>query len=69
MTQKIIYHDFRESVTEPNMALTAQILSKGRRLAKTLTQLNNAMNVTCIFLCGACSAVSLMILFLIARGN
>ena len=69
MTQKIIYHEFVNESNEPNVALTAPILDKGRRLIKTYAQVNTALNVGCIFLCGACSAVSLVILLLLVRGS
>jgi hypothetical protein len=69
MTQQIIYHDFKATSATPTVALTAPILRKGRRLAKACTCFNNAMGTACIFLCGACSAVSLVILFLLTRGS
>ena len=65
MTSRIIYHDFRNNdsistMTEqtPKVSLTASILAKGRRLAA----LNNALNITCVALCGACIGVSVLIL-------
>ncbi|MBR4972256.1 MAG: hypothetical protein IKY59_04730 [Oscillospiraceae bacterium] len=64
MTSKIIYHDFRSNTTPtateptPKVSLTAAVLTKGRRLAA----INNALNVTCVALCGACIGVSLLIL-------
>lgn len=64
MRSKIIYHDFRNSNPIPNTAptakvsLTAAVLAKGRRLAA----INNALNIACITLCGACIGVSVLIL-------
>lgn len=70
MTSKIIYHDFRNndsiSTAEPAPAisLTAAVLAKGRRLAA----LNQALNITCITLCGACIGVSVLILINLILG-
>lgn len=65
MTSKMIYHDFRSNdstatTTKPTreVALTAVVLEKGRRLAAV----NNALNVTCVALCGACIGISVLIL-------
>ncbi len=64
MTSRIIYHDFRNndpiSTPEPTakVSLTAAVLAKGRRLAAV----NNALNIACITLCGACIGVSVLIL-------
>ena len=69
MTSRVIYHDFNSNnpvptVTEPapTVSLTAAVLTKGRRL----TAINNALNIACVFLCGACTAVGLFILALLA---
>lgn len=65
MTSGIIYHDFRSNdpisataESAPTVSLTAAVLSKGRRLAA----INNALNLTCVALCGACIGVSVLIL-------
>ena len=66
MTTHIIYHDFRNSNPPcPRVMLTAPVLTKGRRLFKTASKVNTGLNRACIFLCGACAAVSLFV-FLIA---
>ena len=66
MTSNIIYHDFRTNNTEttPKVSLTATVLAKGRRLAAV----NNALNITCVALCGACIGVSLLILTTLFMG-
>lgn len=63
MTNNIIYHDFRNNApatptTESTMALTANMLAAGRRLAN----IRSAVNIACVALCGACIGVSLLIL-------
>lgn len=71
MTSQIIYHDFRNHNPAPatdkpvsKVSLTAAVLAKGRRLAA----INNALNVACITLCGACIGASLLILTSILFG-
>lgn len=56
MTTKIIYHDFRQSPAP------ASIPEKGRRILRAARKVNTALNDACLFLCGACAAVSVMIL-------
>lgn len=70
MTSRIIYHDFRNPSelsypTSPVM-LTAPILAKGRRFLRAVEAINTAINAACIFLCGACTVVSLLILFMLS---
>ena len=69
MTQRIIYHDFRSKPAAQSVALTAPMLRKGRRIIKTFAHVNTALSTGCMFLCGACSAVSLLVLLLLVRGN
>lgn len=64
MTSRIIYHDFQKSAAAstnepaPKVSLTAAVLAKGRRLVAA----NQALNIACVTLCGACIGVSLLIL-------
>lgn len=66
MTTGIIYHDFqadaRPAKPAPAAVLTAPILEKGRRRAKTWARVNTAVNGACLALCGACIGVSVFIL-------
>lgn len=66
MTKGIIYHDFQASgnrtAPESTAVLTASVLEKGRRRAKTLTNINTAVNTTCLVLCGACIGVSVFVI-------
>lgn len=70
MSTRVIYHDFRK-VQSPDLSvmLTAQVLSKGRRLIKAVNKLNTAINGACLFLCGACMGVSILILAWLAIGG
>ena len=68
MTQQVIYHDFQKKREQTGVALTGPLLAKGRRLMKSVGRINTALNASCVFLCGACSAVSLVVLFLLVRG-
>lgn len=71
MAPRIIYHDFTQKADrtpETTVFLTASVLEKGRRLAKTAANVNAALNTACIFLCGACAAVSIGILLLLTAG-
>jgi hypothetical protein len=67
MTQRIIYHDFRKETAPKTVTLTAPMLRKGRRMIRTFAHINTTLNIGCIFLCGACSAVSVLVLLLLAR--
>ncbi len=74
MTNPIIYHNFQNTATAtkvpaPSVVLTGPILEKGRRVAKTVIRVNHVANAACMFLCGACSAVGLLILLLLVRGG
>ncbi len=69
MTQNVIYHDFQNKAAAPAVVLTDPMLRKGRRLIKTFAHVNTALNMGCVFLCGACSAASLIVLFLLVRGS
>lgn len=60
MTTKIIYHDFRIS-TAPE-----SIQDKPPRILKAVEKINAAINGACLFLCGACAAIGVMILCLLA---
>lgn len=67
MTSRVIYHDFRQendTITVPESAviLTAPILAKGRRWIKAWAGFNATVHGVCLVLCGACIAVSAMIL-------
>ena len=69
MATNIIYHDFRNTNTPvPSVMLTAPLLNKGRRLIKAVDTINAAIIATCIFLCGICSAVSILILIRLSLG-
>ena len=67
MTQRMIYNDFRSGTEAPGAVLTAPVLRKGRRVLKTFARIHRGVNMGCVFLCGACSAVSLLILLLLAH--
>lgn len=70
MTTRVIYHDFRQTQSpDLSVMLTAQILSKGRRLIKAVSKINAAINGTCLFLCVACMGVSILILAWLAIGG
>lgn len=74
MTNSIIYHNFQNTAAATNasasqVVLTAPMLEKGRRVAKTVSRVNAAANAACMFLCGACSAVGLLILLLLVWGG
>ncbi len=69
MTQNVIYHDFQNKTAAPAVVLTDPMLRKGRRLIKTFAHINTTLNMGCVFLCGACSAVSVLLLLLLVRGN
>lgn len=66
MNTGIIYHDFQTAnnpaAPQAPAVLTASVLEKGRRRAKTLTGINTALNTTCLVLCGACIGVSVFVL-------
>lgn len=66
MTSSIIYHDFRSTseltAPAPAVALTAHTLTKGRRILKTAAKVSAALDAVCVFLCGACTAVSLFVI-------
>lgn len=67
MTTHIIYHDFRNtSNTTPAVLLTAPMLAKGRRLYRTAAKVNTVLNHSCLFLCGACIGVSVLIILLLS---
>lgn len=72
MTSRIIYHDFRNASNTPfptpTVVLTAPMLIKGRRLFKTAARVNASVNAACVFLCGACTALSLGILAMLFFG-
>lgn len=67
MTQRIIHHDFQKETAPKTVTLTGPMLQKGRRVMRTFAYLNTTLNLGCIFLCGACSAVSLLVLLLLVR--
>ncbi len=74
MTNSIIYHNFQNTeaaakAPASGVVLTAPILEKGRRVAKFVIRVNAVANAACMFLCGACSAVGLVILLLLVRGS
>lgn len=70
MTSRIIYHDFRSANNSvPRIILTAPVLAKARRLVKVADKVNNVLTAACIFLCGACSTVSLFVLIILALGG
>lgn len=60
MTSQIIYHDFREPGNSPALALTASALNKGRRLLRAADKINTAVSIACIFLCSACTLLTLL---------
>ena len=73
MKPSVIYYDFqttKEVLSEPEspVVLTGSMLSKGRRLLKATAHANAAMHAACIFLCGACTAVGLLILVMLSCG-
>ena len=53
MTSNIIYHDFRNNA--PSNPTTP-------RIVKTAPHVNNVLHTLCIFLCGACTAISILAL-------
>ena len=69
MTQKVIYHDFQNKADASATVLTEPLLRKGRRLLRTFAYVNTGVHLGCVFLCGACSAVSVLLLLLLARGG
>jgi hypothetical protein len=70
MTSQIIYHDFRgipNTVSEPTAEtfLNEERLQNGRKMRKA----NALVHAACIFLCGGCTAVSLLIMLLLMLGR
>ena len=55
MTSKIIYHDFR-------MKNDTATKNTAARVVKASAHVNAALNTACIFLCGACTAISILAL-------
>lgn len=51
MTARIIYHDFQnnEKAKEP-------------RLVKIAARVNTGLNAACLFLCGACAAIGVLVI-------
>lgn len=73
MTQKVIYHDFRQDSgmaleTERPTVLTAGVLARGRRWFKAWENLNAVSNAACLVLCGACIAASVFTLVMVCVG-
>jgi hypothetical protein len=69
MTQKVIHYDFQKKAATPAVVLSEPLLRKGRRLLKTFAYVNTGLNMGCVFLCGACSAVSVLLLLLLVRNG
>lgn len=67
MTSNVIYHDFRAAnEAAPTAALTASVLTKGRKWVKTLNAIPAMANNACMFLCGACAGVSVLLLIVLS---
>ena len=70
MTSRMIHYDFQNNhpisteASPSKVTLTAALLKKGRRLAAV----NNALNIACLTLCGACIGVSVLIITNLLRG-
>ena len=61
MTARIIYHDFQNE--------EASLQAKEPRLVKIAERVNTGLNATCIFLCGACSAIGVLVILMAALGG
>ena len=57
MTARIIYHDFRNEETR-----------KEPRLVKIAERINKLLSDTCLFLCGACTAIGILVIVMATIG-
>ena len=57
MTARIIYHDFRNEKT-----------AKEPRIVKIVSRLNAILSDTCLFLCGACTAIGILVIVMATIG-
>lgn len=67
MSTNVIYHDFQAAnEPAPSVALTASVLSKGRKWVKAVDAIPTIANNACLFLCGACAGISVLLLIVLS---